>query len=111
MRTFFRTSANWQPPLWLWIYVVISIAQTGVAMALHGVSTVGLLFLPFGILLLWLLLRGGRVIWCFSVGCEVFAVIGVGWGDSVWWAPGAAVGLALLLAPASRRYVWKEATL
>jgi hypothetical protein len=82
-----------------------------VATALHSLSAGSVALLPFTFLLQWLLLRGGRVVWWFLIASDVLGVIGVAWGESVWWAVAAGVGLPLLLAPASRRYVWKEATL
>lgn len=111
MHALFRRSTDGHPPVWLWIFVVVSIAQTGVAMSLHGVSTISLALLPLNALFLWMLLRGGRVIWCLSVAGEVITVIGVAWGESVWAVGVAAAGLALLLAPASRSYVWQETPL
>lgn len=100
-----------RPPRWLWIYAIVSVLESIVGIVLRWQHPLAALSLVFAILFAWLLLRGGRVIWCLAVLGEVLVLVGVAWGQPVWKAAIAPVQLALLLAPSSRRYVWEEARL
>lgn len=105
-------AAGRRAPLWLWVFAVTSVLEAIVAVAIRGPRPLAaLLSLFLAFLFAWLLLRGGRVIWCLMALGGVFAVVSVAWGEPVWKGAISLFQLALLLAPSSRRYVWKEAVL
>lgn len=100
-----------QAPVWLWLYAVLTVVQPlGRAVAL-GLSPQLLIAFGFSIVFAWLLLRGGRVMWCIALCGQVLELVEPVWGKPVWWAGIALLGLLLLLAPASRAYVWRESKL
>lgn len=98
-----------QAPIWLWAYAVAVVVETALRVALHPLP---LFLVPFALvspLVAWLVLRGGRVAWCWAIAVEGLGVAGLAWGEPWWSAALSAVLLACLLAPASRAYVWREA--
>lgn len=98
-----------QAPIWLWAYAVAVVIE----MALNLVFRPGPLFLvPFLLispLVAWMVLRGGRVAWCWAIVVEAVGVADLAWGQPLWSAALSALLLACLLAPSSRAYVWREA--
>lgn len=98
-------------PALLWAYAALAVGESAVRTIIAGPSALFLGFLAVGILLVWLLLRGGRAVWCFAVLSEVVVVVGLAWGNPAWSAGLSLLALALLCAPASRAYVWRESML
>jgi hypothetical protein len=75
---------------------------------MQGFPPIFVPLLVLAVVFSWLVLRGGRVIWCFMVIAGVVSIAGLAWGESVWTAALAALQLPLLLAPSSWAYVWRE---
>jgi len=69
-------------------------------------------FIPIAVvtmaLLVWLLLRGSRLIWLFLLLEAIGRIVGAVFGWPIWLAGVAVVTLVFLLAPASRQFVWRE---
>lgn len=97
-----------QALIWLWGYAVAAAIEA----VLNLVFFTGPLFLvPFILipaLVAWLVLRGGRVAWCWATAVEG-SVAGLAWGEPWWSVALSSLLLAFLLAPSSRAYVWREA--
>ncbi|MGE5603371.1 MAG: hypothetical protein ACM30E_09985 [Nitrososphaerales archaeon] len=98
-----------QAPIWLWAYAVAVVVETALRVALHPLPLFLVPFVLVSPLVAWLVLRGGRVAWCWTIAVEGLGVAGLAWGEPWWSAALSAVLLACLLAPASRAYVWREA--
>lgn len=103
-----RRVANRRAPIWLWLFAVVSVGTVVTHAVLRGFDLVFVPFLALAVLISWLVLRGGRVIWCFVVLSGLLGIAGLAWGEPAWRAALAALQLALLLAPSSRAYVWRE---
>lgn len=103
-----RRVAGRRAPVWLWLFAVVSVGTVVTHAVLRGFDLIFVPLLALAVLISWLVLRGGRVIWCFVVFSGLLGIAGLAWGEPVWAAALAALQLALLLAPPSWAYVWRE---
>jgi len=97
-------------PWTLWAYVVLNVVLLPVGL-LTASGRVHWPFLvlgvPFTLALFFFLLRGSRVVWWLLVlGAAGGLVISITTAEPWYRFPGPVVGLGLLLAPPSRRYVF-----
>jgi hypothetical protein len=97
-------------PAALWAYVAISVVQGILALAVNWSTDLVpvLIALPFGAVLVALLLAGSRIVWSISVALGGVGLIAAPFdGTPLWITAFGVASLALLLLPSSRRYVWK----
>lgn len=96
-------------PLWLWVYAVMAIGEVVIVAVLHGVHSFHVLAFLGALLVSLLLLRGNGAAWCFAVLFGVYATISFTASNGPrWQETDFLLQLGLLLAPASRRYVWQD---
>lgn len=101
-------SRVFRAPLWLWAYAVMAIGEVVLSAILHGNHTLYSLALLGAMLISLLLLRGNGAAWCFAVLFGVYAIASYTVMHGPRWQGGyGLLQLGLLLAPASRRYVWQ----
>lgn len=103
-----RRVASRRAPIWLWLFAAVSVGTVVASTVWGGFTPFFAPILAFAVVFSWLILRGGRVVWCFAVLSGLVGVVGLAWGEPVWRAALAALQLALLLAPSSWAYVWHE---
>jgi hypothetical protein len=94
-------------PLTLRVYVVLTVAWS-LVVAARAQNAFGLFDIGFSVLIAYFLLRGVRWLWFFVVGTTVLGLLTDSFipGFTITWYSVASgiVGLALLLAPQTRRY-------
>jgi hypothetical protein len=97
-------------PRSLWAFAVISIASGAVFTVLHPHPLLGFkifaLTIEVGIAVL--LLRGSRVVWTFALVSQCLGLLTEALGTPTWRSALGAAGAALLLLPASWRFVWRR---
>jgi hypothetical protein len=93
----------------LWVNGVVSVIWALVAIAVtRPFLLLGLFTLAVSIGFSILLLRGSRVIWVLIVAGSVLTFAFAPFEGVHWWTiPATILDLGLLLAPSSRRYVWR----
>src|SRR4029079_2892557 len=97
-------------PRTLWAYVGSSTAVFIVAAVVGDPSVLWILpiSLAFEVVFAFFLLRGSRVMWWVLVVFGFGALPFYFTGDLLWQAPFTVIELGLLLAPSSRRYVFRQ---
>lgn len=97
-------------PAALWAYAVLSlgfaIPSFAMLISRHPAATLGASAIVLALTLL--LLRGSRVVWSFFTAVVAVSLLTTPFAPLPWWSIALNVlSLGLLLAPASRRYVWR----